>query len=213
MDQFWLNWQDRIEELSRPFLSISKEQIDYFLIHKEFIYIKKRSLSVFLESEKKNLDKHFYERTVDMLKSIEFMENSNVKHKIKETIEDAIKTVLQRVETAEGRKNLHTASFSSALQGLKSGKMTYEGDALLPLFVNEIRSRLEPIKNLTPEEERKMFALSAQQRSQITENDHRAKVEYLARPPDVTSASVKNTDSYKNIISRMKRRIESNFKI
>ncbi len=39
------NWQDNLEEQSRKFLSISKEQIDYYLIHKEFSYIKKRSLS------------------------------------------------------------------------------------------------------------------------------------------------------------------------
>ncbi len=39
------NWQDNLEEQSRKFLSISKEQIDYYLIHKEFAYIKKRSLS------------------------------------------------------------------------------------------------------------------------------------------------------------------------
>jgi hypothetical protein len=40
-----LNWQDRLEENSRPFLAISKDQIDFYLIHKEFTYIKKRSLS------------------------------------------------------------------------------------------------------------------------------------------------------------------------
>jgi hypothetical protein len=39
------NWQDTLEEQSRKFLAITKEQIDYFLIHKEFAYIKKRSLT------------------------------------------------------------------------------------------------------------------------------------------------------------------------
>lgn len=39
------SWQDSVEERSKKFLAVSKEQIDYYLIHKEFAYIKKRSLS------------------------------------------------------------------------------------------------------------------------------------------------------------------------
>jgi hypothetical protein len=58
-----------------------------------------------------------------------------------------------------------------------------------------------------------MFSLSSRQKTLLAENDHRAKIEYLANPPEVTSASVKNTDSYKGIITRMKTRIETNFKI
>jgi hypothetical protein len=47
------SWQDAIEEKSKKFLAVSKEQIDYYLIHKEFSYIKKRSLSTvnFLKSK------------------------------------------------------------------------------------------------------------------------------------------------------------------
>jgi hypothetical protein len=213
MQQFWTNWQDRVEELSRPFLAVSKEQIDYYLIHKEFIYIKKRSLSVYLENEKKSLDKHFYDRTVSMLKSIEQMENYNVKYTIRQAIEESFKIVLAKVESPEDRKSLHTSSFNSALKGLKTGKMTYEGDGLLPLFINEIKSRLEPLKKLSAEEERKMFALTGRQKSLIAEADHRFKIDFLANPPEVTAASVKNTDSYKGIIARMKTRIETNFKI
>jgi len=56
MKQFWVGWQDTVEEISRPFLSVSKEQIDYYLIHKEFSYIKKRSLSNYLDNQKKNLE-------------------------------------------------------------------------------------------------------------------------------------------------------------
>ncbi len=206
MKQFWLSWADTVEEYSRPFLAISKEQIDYYLIHKEFAYIKKRSLSNYLDKEKKNLEKHFYDRTVSMLKTIEQFENSNVKNKIKELIEESMKTVFQRVETEQGRKSLHDAGFQSALQGLKTGQMTYQNDPLLPLFVNEVQSRITPLKNLSPADENKLFALSADQKRQVAEEDHRQKIEYLARPPDVSSASVKNSDTYKGIISRMKNR-------
>lgn len=55
------SWQDAIEEKSKKFLAVSKEQIDYYLIHKEFSYIKKRSLS-----------------TVKFFPSLKFKKNFNI---------------------------------------------------------------------------------------------------------------------------------------
>lgn len=206
MQQFWTNWNDTVIEASRTFLSTAKEQIDYFLIHKEFVYIKKRSLSNYLEKEKKNLEKHFYDRTLSMLKNVEQLENSNVKNKIKEIIEESLKVVIDKVNSEEGRKSLHKSGFQSALQGLRTSKMNYEGDPLLPQFETELKSRLEPLKSLSPAEENQLFALSSQQRKLVAENDHRLKLDYLSRAPDVSSASVKNTDTYKQIVARMKKR-------
>jgi hypothetical protein len=204
--QMFLNWQDRIEEAGRRFLAISKEQIDYYLIHKEFIYIKKRSLSVFLENEKKNLDKHFYDRTVNMLKTIENLENNNIKSKIRDVTEESLKAVLAKLNDPQERSRIHQSSFQSALEGLRSGKMAYQGDVLLPILVSEIKARLDSIRQLGKEEENKLFALTNYQRKLLIEEDNRAKIEYLVNPPDVTSAGVKNADMYKTIISRMKRR-------
>ncbi len=213
MKQFWLNWQDRVEELSRPFLAMSKEQIDYYLIHKEFIYIKKRSLSVYLENQKKNLENHFFDRTVQMLKGAEHMENSNVKRAIKEAIEEALSVVMAKVQSESDKKSLHENSFQSALQGLRTGRMAYENDELLPLLISEVQKRLNPLKNLSVEEEKQMFALSSHQKRNLADSDHRMKLDYLASPPDVASASVKNTEAYKTIVSRMKSRIESDYKM
>jgi hypothetical protein len=90
--------------------------------------------------------------------------------------------------------------------------MYYENDPILPLIQAEIKKRLEPLTRLTPQEENKMFALSSDQKKQVAENDHRAKLGFLTNPPNITSGSVKNTEVYKSITSRMKRRIESTFK-
>ena len=89
------SWQDSVEERSKKFLAVSKEQIDYYLIHKEFAYIKKRSLSTYLENEKKNLSKHFYDRTINMLRTVENMENNNIRNKIKQITEAAYSKLLQ----------------------------------------------------------------------------------------------------------------------
>lgn len=47
-----------------------------------------------MENEKKNLHKHFYDRTVSMLKTVENMENNNIRHKVKQIAEDALKTLI-----------------------------------------------------------------------------------------------------------------------
>lgn len=89
--------------------------------------------------------------------------------------------------------------------------MTYSNDPLLPMFVNEINSQLQPLKSLSKEEESRLFSLTADQKKLIAEGDARAKTEYLSAPPSIASASVKNTEIYKSITNRMKRRVESNF--
>lgn len=89
--------------------------------------------------------------------------------------------------------------------------MTYTNDPLLPLFMNEVNAQLEPLKRLTKEEENNMFQLTADQKRMIAEGDARAKTEYLSAAPSISSASVKNTDIYRSITNRMKRRVESTF--
>jgi hypothetical protein len=90
--------------------------------------------------------------------------------------------------------------------------MQYENDPILPVIQAEIKRRIEPLTKLSQEEENRMFALSSDQKRQVIENDHRAKLSYLTNPPNIASGSVKNTEVYRNIVGRMKRRIESTFK-
>jgi hypothetical protein len=47
-----------------------------------------------LDNEKKNLHKHFYDRTLNMLKTVEQMENNNIKNKVKQIAEDALKNLI-----------------------------------------------------------------------------------------------------------------------
>jgi len=89
--------------------------------------------------------------------------------------------------------------------------MTFSNDPLLPIFVNEINSQLQPLKKLSKEEESRLFSLSADQKKLIAEGDARSKTEFLSAAPSIASASVKNTEIFRSITSRMKRRVESTF--
>jgi len=57
-----------------------------------------------------------------------------------------------------------------------------------------------------------MFSLSKDQRKIVIDNDNRAKIDFLSQAPNVSSAGVKNSEVYKNILDRMKSRIDSHFK-
>ena len=208
--QLMNSWQDNLEEHTKVFLAITKQQIDYYLIHKEYIHIKKRSLMTFLENEKINLDKHFHQRSLNMLQGIQQLENSNVKSKVRTAIEESLKTVLAQVQN--NQQNLHNSTFASALKGLKSGKMAYEGDELLPMLLNEIKLRTEKLKNLTSKEEGIEFGLTNDQKKILINRDHTQKMEYLMKAPELSSASVKNSQLYLGVTERMKARINNNFK-
>ena len=56
-----------------------------------------------------------------------------------------------------------------------------------------------------------MFELTSDQKRLIAEGDARAKTEYLSAAPSISSASVKNTEIYRSITNRMKRRVETTF--
>lgn len=52
------------------YLTPTKEQLEYVRIFNEYDYVKKRALVNFLTNEKLNLELHFHNRAVNMLKSI-----------------------------------------------------------------------------------------------------------------------------------------------
>jgi hypothetical protein len=59
--------------------------------------------------------------------------------------------VLAMVESPEHSASIKRASFVSALDGIRTGQMTYKEDPILPAIEAEMSSRLEKFKGLTKE--------------------------------------------------------------
>jgi len=177
------------------------------------MFISRKDLfQITLKMKRKNLDKHYHDRALLMLNNIKRLEDNNLNDKIKDITNESLKTVLNKLSDPQSMKMIQKQSFEAALEGLRLGKMTYSNDPILPMLIEEIKRRTNTLKNITPEEENKMFALTSEQKSQIIDQDSRSKVDFLSQLPNVSSAGVKNTDIYKSIVTRMKRRIETNFK-
>lgn len=203
--QIYNNLLDNLEDTITNKLKNTKEQIDYYMIHKEYHYVKKRVLTSFIENEKINLNSHYQKRALNILKTINNIENSNIKNKISQITQTSLDKILSKVKDSSQNSEIINSSFESALQGLKDGKMEYKGDMILPMFLEELKKETSKIENLSPEEENKLFGLSVDQRKQVISSDNGMKSEYLNMLPEVNT-SIKSTEGYNKIVERMKAR-------
>jgi hypothetical protein len=152
----------------------------------------------FLTNSKLNAEASFHQRTVSMLTQIQNFENANLKNEMKSVVQGSFDTVISYVENPENSDKLKRSSFESALSGIRSGVMTYEGDILLPMLESEVKDKLVKFNGMTKEEEGKLLSLSEEQKKIVGDNDRKLKNEFLAQAPHITHGTVKNSEKYRN---------------
>ena len=96
--QFCNMWADTTEEQQMMHLQQTKEQLEYMRLNHEYESIKKRSLINYLTNEKLNLEKHFHQRTLNMLRSIKRYEHINMQNQLSSIGTDALKAVQGMME-------------------------------------------------------------------------------------------------------------------
>jgi hypothetical protein len=158
--------------ISLTHYSETKEQLEYIRIHKEYQFVKKRSLVSFLTNEKLNVEKHFHDRAVNMLQTISNFEVTNLNLKLKEITTDSLNATLEAAKTTH-RDEFQRKSFESALEGLHKGLMSYNNDPILPYVLKEIKARTEEYKSLSAEDESKLLSLTTSQRKVVADMDKR----------------------------------------
>jgi len=204
--QTFLNWFDSIEENTHQHLAKTKEQIDYYFIHKEYSFVKKRLLAGFLENERLGLTKHFQDRSLNMLVNIKNLENNNIKDEISNISQTALNKVLETINDSRKNQEIMETSFESALEGLKSGVMKFNNDKVVPMYLKELKLLADPLLNLSTEEENKRYSLNSKQRKYLIDLDRTSKKDYLKQEPKVAS-SIKSTETYQNILRRIKSKL------
>jgi hypothetical protein len=68
--QLCLMWADATEEEQMRHLRSTKEQMEYVRINSEYEFIKKRSLINYLTNEKLNVELHFHNRAINIMKQV-----------------------------------------------------------------------------------------------------------------------------------------------
>lgn len=67
-------------------------------VHYEYEYIKKRGLMNFLTSERLNVEKHFYDRALGMLKQIKLFEENNMGAQLRKVATESIDALKAKIE-------------------------------------------------------------------------------------------------------------------
>lgn len=141
------------------------------MIDAEYEFVKKRAMINFLTNSKLYAEASFHGRAVNMLKQIQMYENNNLKNKMRDIAMGSVNKVLAMVDDPEHAGDIRRASFESALDGIRTGVMTYEGDNLLPLIQADMEENLSKFQGLSAAEEREILKLSPDQRRAIADND------------------------------------------
>lgn len=190
-------WADIVEQKNKQHLIPTKEQMEYMRINDEYEFVKKRALVNYLSNSRNDLERHFHSRTTNMLTSIERFEGSNLKNLMNSIVSNAVSKVNSALEDPQQRERILQASFESALIGIRTGKMEYVNDPILPILTEEINRRTAEFKSLTPAQEGKLLALTADQKRVIADNDRKAKEEYLTSMPQISNPGVKMNPKFK----------------
>lgn len=196
--QLSAQWADQVEMVQNKHLRHTKEQLEYNRIDKEYEFVKKRALMNFLTNSKLDAEANFHNRTVALLNSIQSFEQANLRAQMREIAVGSVEKALDMVENPAHAADIKRAAFLSALDGIRTGQMTYKDDPILPAIEAEMSSRLEKFKGLTKEQETELFALTNEQRVTLAENDKRMKNEFLQAPPAITHGAIKMHDKYKH---------------
>jgi len=118
-----------------------------------------------------------------MLNQVTHFEQANLKSQLREIANGSVETVLARVNDPVQGPEIQRQAFVSALTGIREGTMTYSGDQLLPMIENEMQTRLTRFQGLSADEESALLQLNSDQRQIVSDNDRKAKNEFLAAAP------------------------------
>jgi hypothetical protein len=197
-------WADQTEMIQNQHLVHTKEQLEYRRVDKEYEYVKKRALINFLTNSKLDSEANFHSRAVNMLNQIQNFENANLKANMKEIAVGSVEKVLGQIETPAFKDDIKKASFLSALDGIRTGTMTYSQDLILPMIQKEMEERLAKYKGLTAEEEGKLLSLTAAQKATVAENDRKMKTEFLTAAPQISHGTIKASEKYLSYMTMVK---------
>ncbi len=126
------------------------EQLEYYNIHSSFKEVKNTIIEQFIDTQEINLKHHINDRAINLLKLAKQYEANNQKS----ILNQISKSVLDEIIAIQANpsKEIIDSAFKAALKGIHDGKMTYEGDIVLPTIKQKVEKTINNYKNMKPEE-------------------------------------------------------------
>lgn len=163
-------------------------QIDYLRLHQEYLGMKAEMVNTYIATQRTKLKQHLYERTLTILRGTEKMEQDNVNRVLRELLQKAIAQIQENA--TKGDADTLKQAFNSALSGIKKGKMTYEGDPLLPVVQQYLDKFLHDLDNLQESDLSEQLGLTADQRAVLKAQDQRTEQVFLSQMPPIKHPKV-----------------------
>lgn len=129
-----------------------------------------------------------------MLDQIELYEQANLKNQLKDIAVGSVDKVFGLLNDPAHAATIQRSAFEAALDGIRTGVMTYKGDAVLPLIEAEMNEKLERFNGLSAAEESALLSLTPQQRQLVADNDRKLKNEFLGAAPAITHGGLKMSE-------------------
>lgn len=193
-------YHENIEVKLRELLRISKTQLEYWQLHKEFQDIKAESINNFLANEYINLQRHITDRAVNILKQAQAYEEINKNRYVQGMIDEASAEVDKAVN-GPNKEAIQKSMLESAIKGLAKGYMDYEGDPILPLVQGAIKRNVEKFSKLNDVEQKRLLALTESQLQSLKDSDKRVREEYVHSEPKGLDASLKANEIVKKLLT------------
>jgi len=144
------NYPESLDIMASENIKLALSQLEYSDVHASFKHIKNAVVKSFLDNQEVNLKHHINDRAINLLKMAKQYEMSNQKA----ILNQITKNVLDEIAAIQAKpsKEILDAAFKSALTGIKEGRMTYEGDLVMPTIKQKIEKTISHYKNMKPEE-------------------------------------------------------------
>jgi len=141
---------DEYDQVATQNIKTALGQLEYLQIHSSFKNVKKSLIENFIANQDADLKNHIKDRSLSLLRLAKQYEDNNQRGVLNQFI-TTVKTELDKIQASPSAEIVES-SFQSALKGIKAGKMTYEGDKVLPFIQSKIQENIQSFKKLTPQE-------------------------------------------------------------
>lgn len=88
-----------------------------------------------------------------------------------------------------------------ALEGISNGKMDYSKDPILPHILKTIQKTVDKFNAISPEDQKKLVTLTAEQIESIRATDARMRDEFLQNEPKI-DGTLKNQEHISQILRK-----------
>merc|ERR1712194_212174 len=145
-----MGWNDSMRLKIRGNLNDAKSQMDFYLLHKGFNEVKAESINRFLAHEQMNLKNHIHNRSLNLLRAAKAAESGNSRTVVNKIVTNTLNSLDARLVSESD--SINESMFESALSGIKTGKMTYENDAVLAIATESLKAETAKVKDLSDAE-------------------------------------------------------------